>query len=66
MNEQWATNDKDIAKLFAKKFDSVCRNLDLSNTSTLFEYHDCNNQITLTVDDIEKCIEGLDPENSSG
>lgn len=66
LDGQTADNGQDIANLFAKKFSSVYRNSDLSNTAVPLDINDFFSNITLTIEDIEECINGLNSSNSPG
>lgn len=66
LHDTLAEDDSSIANLFADKFSSVYRNLDLSQTAVPFDYFDCCNGISFTETEIVGCIKKLDPYSSPG
>lgn len=66
LDGQVSDNLRDGANLFANKFSSVYRNLDLSNTVIPFEIRDSFCNISLGMVDIDECIDRLSSNGSPG
>ena len=65
-NNEVADKDINIANLFAKKFGSVYKKLDLSNTEIPFDIVKNFNSLNITEDDIIEAINDLNLNISSG
>lgn len=66
LSDQTADNAQDIVNLFAKKFSSIYRNIDLSNTAVPYVIDDSIGSIVFTTEDIESCINNLKSSQSPG